>query len=49
MPQACLAEQRGVGLRVLAALLEEFQATAQATSAGFRGRVSGRALQASRF
>lgn len=38
--QQCLAEAPGVALRVLGTLLEEFQATASATSAGMRGRVS---------
>lgn len=37
--QQCLAEQQGVGLQVLTALLEEFHSLAQATSVGFRGKV----------
>jgi hypothetical protein len=37
--QQCLAERPDTGLRLLAALLEEFQSLSQASSSGFRGRV----------
>jgi hypothetical protein len=44
--QHCLAEQPDMGLRLLAALLEEFQSLAQATSSGYRGRVRAAAAAA---
>ena len=37
--QQCLGERHAVGLQLLGALLDEYQALSQATSAGFRGRV----------